>query len=624
MLQNIRDNLQGTIAKVIIGAICVPFVLFGVERLIQGGGSNDVAEVNGEGIGDAELRQAILLKQRQIMSQMGDKIDPAMLQEDKLKAQALDSLINQKVLLLAADDHGIDISDAAIDQMIVTNKDFQVDGKFSGQRFQDLLRGAGFTAKMYKELMKKELIINQQSSGIAQSGFITQKEAQLASGLLNEKRDVAYTVLSIDGEKSGATVEDSKIKDYYDQHSNDFYSPEQVVAEYIELKIEQFFPAITDEELSKEYESVVANFTASEQRRVSHILLKTRDRSQADAVSKLKEIKARIEKGESFDVLAKDYSEDAGTKAHGGDLGFVTGGTLPKPLDEAAKSLAKGAVSEPVISDAGVHLLYLADLIKTSPPKFDEEKESIRLRLQKDRAAKAFVTASEKLADATFNAPDLATIAKDMKLELKVSAPIVRDTKVQEGIFSNRKVLDELFSDDVLEQNLNSDLIELVPGEHTVVVRAREHHPREVRPLDQVAAEIKQKLQLEQARANLKKKAEDGIATIKSGNSTNKFTWKSASAITRSGADLPFEILNAAFEVPAPPEGKRVLLAKEMANGDYAVIDVSNVKRADAGADDNMQIDAIKRFLAQNDGREAYDAWQQYLIDSATVEKKLK
>lgn len=624
MLQNIRDNLQGTIAKIIIVAISIPFVAFGVDQLIQGGGNNDVAEVNGEAIDDAELRQAIVLKQRQIMSQMGDKIDPAMLQEDKLKAPALEALINQKILLLAAEDRGIGISDAAIDQMIVANQDFQVDGKFSPERFQELLRGAGFTAKMYKDLMKKELVISQQASGIAQSGFLTQKEAQLAAGLLNEKRDIAYAVLSIDAEKAGATVDDSRVRAYYDQHSDEFFSPEQVVAEYIELKIEQFFPEISEDELKREYESVVANFSASEQRRVAHILLKTSGRSEAEAIAKLNEIKARADKGEAFAALAKEFSEDAGTRARGGDLGFITEGTLPKPLDDAARNLVKGAVSAPVESDAGVHLLYLADVIKTEPPKFEDEKESIRVRLQKDRAAKAFVTASEKLADATFNAPDLATIARDMKLELKTSSPIVRDATTQEGIFSDRKVLDELFSDEVLQQSLNSDLIELVPGEHTVVVRAREHHERELRPFDQVAGEIRQKLMLEQARSNLKQKAEAAVASIKSGKPSDDLTWKSVPSATRSGADIPLEILNAAFDAPSPPEGKRVLVARELPNSDYVIIDVSNVKRAEGGAEDSMQVDAIKRFLAQNDGREAYGAWQQYLIDSASIEKNLK
>src|ERR1044071_8762687 len=147
MLQNIRDNTQGMIAKFIIAAISIPFVLFGVESLFHSGGGNHVAEVNGEAISDADLRRAIALQQRQIMSRMGDKINPAMLQEDRLKGAALEALINQKILLVAAQDKHIGISTAAIDQMIVSNKDFQVDGKFSAQRFQELLRNAGFSPR---------------------------------------------------------------------------------------------------------------------------------------------------------------------------------------------------------------------------------------------------------------------------------------------------------------------------------------------------------------------------------------------------------------------------------------------------------------------------------------------
>jgi len=621
MLQNIRDNTQGMIAKFIIAAISVPFVLFGIESLFHGGGSNHVAEVNGEGISDADLRQAIALQQRQIMSRMGDKIDPAMLQEDRLKGAALEALISQKIMLLAADDSHMGISTAAIDQMIVTNKDFQVDGKFSSQRFQDLLRGAGFSPRMYKELLKNELVINQQASGITQSGFMTAKEAQLATGLLNQTRDVRYAVLPLSQEKALVQVSDDDIKSYYDQHADEFYRPEQVVAEYVELTAKQFYPEIADEELKREYDNLVTNFQASERRRVSHILLKTKDRSQDDAIKQLNDLKARLDKGENFADLAKQYSEDAGSKKSGGDLGFVSEGGLPKSLLDAAKSLTKGAVSAPVVSDAGVHLIYVADVIKSEPPAYDTEKENIRQRLQQERSAKAFVSASEKLADASFNAPDLASVAKTMGLDVKQSSAIVRDTPPAEGVFSNRKVVDVLFSDEVLEQGLNSDLIEVEAGADVVVVRAKEHTPRELKPLDQVSADIRQKLSEQLAKTSLQKKADDIIAAIKSASDSSKLSWTNAKGIKRSGANVPFEILGSAFDVAAPPAGKRLLLSKVLSSGDVAIIDVSNVSDVAAADSAAPEMSAIAKFLAQNDGRESYEAWQKYLTDSAKIKK---
>jgi peptidyl-prolyl cis-trans isomerase D len=621
MLQNIRDNTQGTIAKVIIAAICIPFVAFGIESLFNTGGNNDVAEVNGEGISDVELRQAIMLQQRQIMSRMGDKIDPAFLQEDRLRGPALDALVNQKIMLLEAKANDIGISDAAINQMIVANKDFEVDGKFSAERFQELLRGAGFTAKMYKELLKSELVINQQAMGIAQSGFMTPKETRLAAGLLNQTRDIRYSILPIEQEKKQTTVDHAQIKAYYDQHADEFYRPEQVVAEYIELTAKQFYPDISDEDLKKEHDNLVANFKADEQRRISHILLKTKDRSEAEAISKLNELKARAEKGEAFADLAKQFSEDVGSKKTGGDLGFVTEGALPQPLADAAKLLAKGAVSVPVASDAGVHLLYLAEVVKSEAPAFDAEKEAIRLRLQQERSAKAFVSASEKLADASFNAPDLASVAKELGVEVKVSAPVVREAPATDGIFSNRKVIESLFSDEVLAQGLNSDLIEIESGVNAVVVRAKVHTPRELKPLEEVAADIREKLAVELAKVNLQKKADDLIVSAKSATDTANVNWQEAKAAKRSGANVPFEVLSAAFDVAAPPKGKRLLLSKALSNGDVAVIDVSNV--ADAAATDTLsaEMSSISRFLAQNDGREAYDAWQKYLTDSAEIKK---
>lgn len=621
MLQNIRDNTQGMIAKFIIAAICVPFVLFGVESLFQGGGSSDVAEVNGEGISDADLRQAIALQQRQIMSRMGDKIDPAMLQEDRLKGAALEALINQKIMLLAAEDSDIGISTDAIDQMIIANKDFQVDGKFSSERFQELLRNAGFTPKMYKELLRNELVISQQASGLAQSGFMTSKETKLAASLLNQTRDVRYTLLPLEQEKVQTQVSEDEIKAYYDQHADEFYRPEQVIAEYVELTAKQFYPDIADEEIKREYDNLVANFQANERRRVSHILLKTKDRSSDEAIKLLNDLKSRIEKGENFADIAKQVSEDAGSKKSGGDLGFVSEGSLPQSLLDAAKTLSKGGVSSPIESEAGIHLLYLADVIKSEPPAYDAEKDNIRQRLQQDRSAKAFVSASEKLADASFNAPDLASVAKEMGLEIKQSEPVIRDAPASDGIFSNRKVIDTLFSDEVLEQGLNSDLIEIEAGANVVVIRSREHKPRELKPLDEVSAEIRQKLAGQVAMSNLQKKADDIIAAIKSATDSGQLSWQEAKGVKRSGANVPFEILGSAFDVAAPPAGKRLLLSKVLTNGDVAIIEVSNVVDANADAAPAPEMSAITQFLSQNDGRESYEAWQKYLTDSAEIKK---
>ena len=136
MLQNIRDNSQGWIAKTIIGVIVALMALTGVDAIFQATShSQDAAKVNGDAISQNELSQAVDMQRRQLMQQLGKDFDASLLDENMLREAALKGLIDRKLLLQGARDAKFAFSEAALDQLILQTPEFQVDGKFSAERF---------------------------------------------------------------------------------------------------------------------------------------------------------------------------------------------------------------------------------------------------------------------------------------------------------------------------------------------------------------------------------------------------------------------------------------------------------------------------------------------------------
>ena len=150
MLQNIREKVQGTTAKIVVGLIVVSFSLFGIESILVGGAGNEVAEVNGEPIQPQELQQALDTQKRRLIAMMGDNLDPSLLDDERLGPQALEALINRKLLMQSAAEMGLTISNSDIGTLVASMDQFQVDGVFSPEAYKNVLASAGYTPSYFK------------------------------------------------------------------------------------------------------------------------------------------------------------------------------------------------------------------------------------------------------------------------------------------------------------------------------------------------------------------------------------------------------------------------------------------------------------------------------------------
>ncbi len=612
MLQKIRDNLQGTIAKVIIGVIAVPFAVFGIEAFFTGG-EPTVAKVGGESITQRELEQAIELQRRRLLGSAEDKVDPAELEEAKLRGPVLDSLIERKLLGQVASHSGFRVGDAMIDRIILDDESFRDNGKFSQERFQGILASNGLSPAYYRNLLREESLINQVLGGVATSDFSTEEEIREVARITQQTVDVRFLTVPIAASTTPPEVPADRVSAYYAANKADFKTAESVGLDYIELRLEDLYQKVPEDAVKAEFELRLANYKDAEERHAAHIMISSLDDEKAK--SRLLELRARIEKGEDFAAIARDASEDVGSAQDGGDLGYSGGDAFPAEFENALTALKPGEVSAPLRTDSGWHLVKLLDVRAKEAPSLAELRPEIEADLQKKAAKPLFVEKSEQLADLTFNSEGLDEAAKTLGLEVK-HGPII-SRRGAEGVFSDSRVISAGFSEDVLKSAQNSEIIEISDG-HAVVVRLREHLPE--RQQDQAEVESGIRLLLVEAirREQATARADRVLAELGSGSAMEDLAkrdalqWQVALAHTRGAPDVPKELSDAVFTTSRAP-GASGSGSVVMPSGDVVVFQASNFKEGDLSRIPPEQQAQLRAMLAQSRGAAAAAHYRQRL-----------
>ncbi|EUB75880.1 PpiC-type peptidyl-prolyl cis-trans isomerase [Pseudomonas sp. GM41(2012)] len=622
MLQNIRDNSQGWIAKTIIGVIVALMALTGFDAIFQATTHrNDAAKVNGEEISQNELSQAVDMQRRQLMQQLGKDFDASLLDEKMLRESALKGLIDRKLLLQGAENSKFAFSEAALDQVILQTPEFQVDGKFSPERFDQVIRQLGYSRMQFRQMLAQEMLIGQLRAGLAGSGFVT--DAQVLAFARLEKQTRDFASLNVKADPAAVKLTDDEVKAYYDEHAKEFMTPDQVVIDYLELKKASFFDQVSvkDEDLQAAYQKETANL--SEQRRAAHILIEVNDKvTEAQAKAKIEEIQARLAKGEKFEALAKEFSQDPGSANNGGDLGYAGPGVYDPAFETALYALAKDQVSAPVRTDFGFHLIKLLGVEAPEVPTFASLKDKLTRELKTQQVEQRFVEATKQLEDSSFEASDLAQPAQDLKLTVHTSKPFGREGG--EGVAANRAVVTAAFSPEVLDEGANSTAIELDP-ETVIVLRAKEHLKPAQLPLESVAASIRVQLTKEHASAAAKTKAEELIASLRDGKTAldkaiDGQSWKVTQAATRGQEGVDPTVLQALFRMPKPAaKDKPTFSNVTLADGSLVIVRLNGVNEAAAPTEEEKA--QYRRFLASRIGQQDFAAYRKLLESQAEIKR---
>ncbi|WP_312975027.1 SurA N-terminal domain-containing protein [Stutzerimonas nitrititolerans] len=615
MLQNIRDNSQGWIAKTIIGIIVALLALTGFEAIFNSSGNaRNAAEVNGEEISLDELNQAVNMQRRQLMQQLGSDFDASLFDDRLMRDSALGALIDRTLLLQGARDADFAFSQAALDQLILQTPEFAVDGVFNAARFDQVIQQMGYTRLQFRQLLEQEMLIGQLRAGISGSGFVTDQQIERFAQLERQTRDFASITVAADS--SAVQVSDEEARQYYEANTERFRSPEQVVLEYVELNKEAYFDEVdaSEEELQALYRQQIGNL--AEQRRAAHILIEVDGTSDAEAKAQLEEIAAQLAAGGDFATLAKEHSDDPGSANEGGDLGYAGPGVYDPAFEDALYALKEGQVSAPVRSEFGWHLIKLLGVQSPEVPSFESMKPELERELKTQQVEQRFVEVTKQLEDLAFESSDLGQPAQELGLTVKTTEPFGREGG--EGIAANRQVIQAAFSDEVLMDRANSSVIELDP-DTVVAVRIKQHLEPEVQAFETVRDGIFEQLQHSKAAEQARSEGEKLLATLREGGDVEG-QWQTVEAATRGQDGVAPAVLQAVFRMPKPEGESSTFGGVTLASGDYVVVRLNGVSEPEGELSDEEKQN-YRRFLASRSGQQDFAAYREKLHAEAKIEK---
>ena len=637
MLQAIRNKMHGWPSVILLGICVLAMSLFGMESYFTSRNDTFVAKVGKHEITQNDFQTRVNQRRQQLSEQEGDQFDSTAFEKPEVKQQILDAMVDQQLLLQANDDWGMRVSDQAVRDYIATIPAFQLNNQFDPTTYRTYLESQRQTPDSFENEIRSSLATQLIPDAVNDSTIISDATTDRFLGLISQRRDLRYFVLPRP-KLADANVTDAQIDAYYKAHQADYMNPEQVSVKYLEVNGADLKPdaAPSDDELKKRYEDEKQRFVQPEQRLVSHILITvptnaTPDQQKA-ALAKAEKIAAQATPG-NFASLAKEDSEDLGSKLQGGDLGWLQKGVTNAPFEAAMFALQKNQISKPVLSPDGYHIIFLRDLRSGESKPFNEVRDQLVKELSTGGKDRKYNEVAGKLSDNTYQNPSsLEPAAAALGLPIKTTALFSRKGG-SDALSSNPKFVAAAFGDDVLVQGNNSALIDL-GNDHSVVLHIDKHVPAALRPLAEVKADVQKKILDERTLAAEKKQAQDMVAALNKGEAMQSVAasvnapLKTVAEAVRSQAPqasatttpTPAPLLKQAFLMPHPAAGKSQFAAVDMGDGTFALLAVDKVQDGDLSKVPTEERDALRQQMAQAYGAEATSE----LIDQLRAKTKIQ
>lgn len=525
MLEALRKHTQGWMAKIILALIVVPFALFGIDSYLnQAGGQVAVAKVDGQKISLQEYSNAVE-NARNYMQSQGQKVDTALLESPAFKQSVLEGIITRRLIEGAIHDYRFKISDEQLSQHILGMPEFQSNGKFSEETYNQLLTQNKLTPAKFEQSVRKDLAVQQVRDGLSNLVFMPKKVAEQSLMSEFEQREVSVTEIKDADFMNQVTVTPEQVQAYYNQHKTKFIAPAKVKLQFALLSAAGLMGqvSVTDQEVKQYYDENAAKFQGDEQRQASHILIgvngsatpteKAAAKEKAESI--LKQVKANPK---SFEKLAIEFSQDTGSASKGGDLGSFGRGAMVKPFEDAAFSMKVGDISDLVESEFGYHIIKLTGITGESSD-FDSMKLKIKAELLFQKAQAKYAELADDFGNTVYEqSGSLEPAAKKFNLQLQ-SSPAMSKEEVAK-FFKSDRFASLAFSDDVLKDKRNTEAVEVSPN-NLVSARVIEYSPEAPRSFDEVKAGIEGLLKAEAADKLVQKKGEALLADLKAGKAAN-------------------------------------------------------------------------------------------------------
>lgn len=609
---------------VLLVLIVPPFALFGIDYYFRDtGGGGALARFGDIRISDLEYSQELRKAQDRMREMMKNNPDPALLNSPQLKESVLNDLIARKVALAHAYRSGMTVSTAELQKIIGAVEAFRDEsGRFSQTRYRQMLQGQGMTPVAFENDIRMNIVLEQLRSVTAGSGFLPESVVERLLKIGEQEREVSQVVFNPVDYRKQVKISEADVEKYYEEHKNEFEIPERARLEYLVLSpdVVEHAAKVTDEELKNYYQANIERYRTPEERRASHILIlaaasasaEDKAKAKAQAEDLLKQIKSSPGK---FAELAAKFSKDPGSAEKGGDLGFFGRGLMVKPFDAAVFALKVGELAGPVETQYGYHIIRLDAVKPSQATPFEAVKQQIVDEVRKPKLGRAYAEAADSFNNLVYEQFDsLQPAAEALKLTVQKSDWVSRAGGNPNPLFNNEKILNAVFSDEVLKNKHNTSAIEVQPN-MLLAARVIEHKPAAALPLEQVRNDVIQYLTDKGAIELAEKEGRAALDKLQKGQTVAQ-SWSPSQPVSlQKRQGLHPEGAQAVFgaDVSKLPAYAGVPAAQ----GRFVVYRITKVK--DVTAVDPEQRKALGKQLAEMVGQEQYVAYLASLRERADV-----
>lgn len=555
MFDSVRNNKK--IVQIFLALITLPFAFFGIDSYIKNAGAgSDVASVGDTKITAPQFEQALRERQEQMRQALGPNFKAEMMNTREARLAVLNSLIDQRLLLVEASKNRLYTSDEALREVIRRIPAMQENGKFSMERYESILRSQGKSQPQFEAMLRQDLIMQQLIGAVGDSAFVSNAQAEEMLRIQSEERQFAEYRISPEQFTDKVKIEADAVQKFYDENTSRFLVPERAKAEYVVLSLDvlQAQTTVDENEVKAWYESHKDRYAQPEERRASHILIAINaDTDKAKAKAKAEEVLAEVRKAPGkFAELAKQYSQDPGSAAKGGDLGFFGRGMMVKTFEDVVFKQKEGDISDLVESEFGYHIIKVTGIKPEKIRPLNDVRPEVEGELKRQAASRKFAEAADAFTNMVYEQSEsLQPVADKFKLKIERSDWVPKNpdqaAMAALGPLGNEKVLNALFSDDAVKNKRNTEAIEIAPNT-LLAARIVEHVPATTKSFDSVRSDIERFLRSREAGAMAKTAGEEKLAELKKGSS-DTLSWSAARSVSRmQSRQLPPAAVQAIFK----------------------------------------------------------------------------
>ena len=598
MFDAVRNNKR--IVQGFLALIALSFAFFGVDSYMRNDGAGaDLAKVGDSKITAQQFDQASRDQQDRMRQSLGANYKPEMMNTPEARLAVLNSLVDQRLLLIEAAKGRLGAGDDALREIIGKIPALQENGQFSMTRYEAALRGQGMTQQQFEAQLRQDLLLQQLVGAVGDSGIISNTSAEAMLRIQSEERQIAEFRIAPEQFADKVKLDAASVQKYYDDNRKQFELPEQARTEYVVLSLDALLAqvSLTDAEVKSWYEGHKDRYQQAEERRASHILLLANaDASAADkakAKSKAEEVLKDVQKAPAkFAELAKQHSQDPGSAEKGGDLGFFGRGMMVKAFEETVFKQKEGEISALVQSEFGYHIIKLTGIKAGKQRSIEEVRPEIEGELKRQTATRKFAEAAEVFTNMVYEQSDsLQPVIDKFKLKPVQTGWVPKnpDAKVLAtlGQLANEKVLASLFSDDSLKNKRNTEAVEIAPNT-LLAARVIEYKPAALKPFDGVKAEIEVRLKAREAAVLARQAGEARLVELKKG-SEDKVIWSSAKSVSRPQArQFPPAAAQAIFK--ADVQKLPAYVGVELGSGNYMLYKITKVSQPEKPDEKQRQL----------------------------------